>query len=437
MPQFAYKARRRSGEVVQGVFEVADRAAALAQIERLGLFPVAIEAPRGAGGAAVSASASSSGSSATGKKQPVTGAVATPPGLRSFLARKRKPKLQELATFTQQLANLLKAGMPLTVALQSMSHLQSKGIPGEVSRQLRQDVTEGKGLSEAMGKQGLIFSDMYVNMVRAGEQSGSLVEVLRRLAEHYERFAEVQHKVTGALIYPAFVMVVGIAIVFFFMTFMLPKFLSIFAGMKNITLPMSTQILIGISNTFSSVRNQVVFAILAFTGTMLFMRFRATPEGRRKIDSWKMHAPVVGRVVRLNLFGQFARTLGTLLHNGVPVLTALKITEQVVPNVVLKDAIAATREAVTDGKTLAQPLARGAIFPQLMIDLIKIGEDTGDVPGALQNVAETYENELTIALRVMMNMIEPIMIIVIAVGVGFLLFSVLSAMFSITSNLGR
>ncbi|GDY19996.1 secretion system protein [Verrucomicrobiota bacterium] len=345
--------------------------------------------------------------------------------------------MQELATFTQQLANLLKAGMPLTVALQSMSHLQSKGIPGEVSRQLRQDVTEGKGLSEAMGKQGLIFSDMYVNMVRAGEQSGSLVEVLRRLAEHYERFAEVQHKVTGALIYPAFVMVVGIAIVFFFMTFMLPKFLSIFAGMKNITLPMSTQILIGISNTFSSVRNQVVFAILAFTGTMLFMRFRATPEGRRKIDSWKMHAPVVGRVVRLNLFGQFARTLGTLLHNGVPVLTALKITEQVVPNVVLKDAIAATREAVTDGKTLAQPLARGAIFPQLMIDLIKIGEDTGDVPGALQNVAETYENELTIALRVMMNMIEPIMIIVIAVGVGFLLFSVLSAMFSITSNLGR
>ena len=437
MPQFAYKARRRSGEVVQGVFEVADRAAALAQIERLGLFPVAIEAPRGAGGAAAPASASSSGSSAAGKKQPVSGAVATPPGLRSLLARKRKPKLQELATFTQQLANLLKAGMPLTVALQSMSHLQSKGIPGEVSRQLRQDVTEGKGLSEAMGKQGLIFSDMYVNMVRAGEQSGSLVEVLRRLAEHYERFAEVQHKVTGALIYPAFVMVVGIVIVFFFMTFMLPKFLSIFAGMKNITLPMSTQILIGISNTFSSVRNQVVFAILAFTGTMLFMRFRATPEGRRKIDSWKMHAPVVGRVVRLNLFGQFARTLGTLLHNGVPVLTALKITEQVVPNVVLKDAIAATREAVTDGKTLAQPLARGAIFPQLMIDLIKIGEDTGDVPGALENVAETYENELTIALRVMMNMIEPIMIIVIAVGVGFLLFSVLSAMFSITSNLGR
>jgi type II secretory pathway component PulF len=195
--------------------------------------------------------------------------------------------------------------------------------------------------------------------------------------------------------------------------------------------------LIGISNFFSSVRNQVVLGFLVVAGVILFSRFKATAEGRRKIDGWAMQAPVIGRVVRLNLFGQFARTLGTLLQNGVPVLTALKITEQVVPNVVLKDAVAATREAVTDGKTLAQPLARAGVFPQLMIDLIKIGEETGDVPGALKNVAETYENELSVALRVMMNMIEPIMIIFIALGVGFLLFSVLSAMFSITSNLGR
>ena len=150
-----------------------------------------------------------------------------------------------------------------------------------------------------------------------------------------------------------------------------------------------------------------------------------------------MRAPVVGKVVRLNLFGQFSRTLSTLLHNGVPVLTALKITEQVIPNRMVKEAIAKTREEVTDGKTIAQPLARSKIFPQLMIDLIKIGEETGDVPGALQNLADTYENELRIALRVMTNLIEPAMIIVMAMGVGFLLFSVLSAMFAITSNIAR
>jgi type II secretory pathway component PulF len=150
-----------------------------------------------------------------------------------------------------------------------------------------------------------------------------------------------------------------------------------------------------------------------------------------------MNAPVIGKVFRLNMFGQFARTLSTLLINGVPVLTALKITEEIMPNVVIKDAIARTREGVTDGKTLAQPLAQSKIFPQLMIDLIRIGEDTGDVPGALKNVAETYENELTLALRVMTNLIEPAMIIMMAVLVGFLLFSVLSTMFSITASISR
>ena len=147
--------------------------------------------------------------------------------------------------------------------------------------------------------------------------------------------------------------------------------------------------------------------------------------------------PAVGKVIKLNLFAQFARTLATLLHNGVPVLTALKITEQVIPNRILKDAIAKTRADVTDGKTLAQPLARSKIFPQLMIDLVKIGEETGDVPGALQNVASTYESELSIALRVMTNLIEPAMIIVMAIGVGGLLFSILSAMLAITSSIHR
>ena len=170
---------------------------------------------------------------------------------------------------------------------------------------------------------------------------------------------------------------------------------------------------------------------------VLFKRFQATTMGRRKIDTWKLNAPVFGKVNRINLNGQFARTLGTLLQNGVPVLTALKITEQVIPNVILKDAIAKTREEVTDGKTIAQPMAKSKVFPQLMIDLLRIGEDTGDVPGALQNLADTYESELTIALRVLTNLIEPAMIIVMALMVGFLLLSILSAMFAITSNIGQ
>ncbi|HKS37000.1 MAG TPA: type II secretion system F family protein, partial [Verrucomicrobiae bacterium] len=410
---------------VQGVLEVPDRSAALAQIERLGLFPVAVEMAKAAAIARADRAERKAGS-----------AGVLPPALREFLHRKRKPKLQELATFTQQLANLLQSGMPLTVALNSMTHLESKGIPSDVSKQLRQDVMEGKSLSDAMAKQSVVFAEMYVNMVRAGEQSGALVEVLRRVAEHYERFAEVQSKFVSALIYPAIVACVGVLIIIFFMTFMLPRFTSIFQGLK-VPLPTSTQMLMNFGDFFSRGTTWLFIGLLAVVVAILFIRFKSTETGIRKIDSWKMNAPVLGKVVKLNLFAQFARTLSTLLQNGVPVLTALKITEQVLPNRILKDAIARTREDVTDGKTLAQPLARSKVFPQLMIDLVKIGEETGDVPGALQNVASTFENELTIALRVMTNLIEPVMIISMAIGVGGLLFSILSAMFAITASIGR
>jgi type II secretory pathway component PulF len=317
-----------------------------------------------------------------------------------------------------------------------MGHLESKGIPSDVSKQLRQEVMEGRSLSDAMSRQPVIFSDLYRNMVQAGEQSGALVEVLKRLADHFERFAEVQSKFMSALIYPIIVACVGVVIIIFFMTFMLPKFMSIFTGL-SVPLPLATKILMNISQFFGRPLNWAVMGLVVAVLVVLWVRFKATPEGRRKIDGWKMNAPVVGKVVRLNLFGQFARTLSTLLVNGVPVLTALKITEEIVPNTMVKEAIARTREQVTDGKTIAQPLAQSRLFPQLMIDLLKIGEDTGDVPGALQNIADTYENELSIQLRVLTNLIEPAMIIVMAIGVGGLLFSILSAMFAITSSLNR
>ena len=423
MPQFSYKARRRSGEVVQGVMEVADRSAALVQIQRLGLFPVAVEAARGNAAAP---------SRSVGQKRNL--AELLPPALREALQRKRKPKLQELATYTQQLANLLQSGMPLTVALNSMTHLESRGIPADISKQLKQDVMEGRGLSDAMAKQPHIFSDLYINMVRAGEQSGSLVGVLRRMADHFERFASVQTKFKSALIYPAFVCIIGVVIMFFFMTVMLPKFMEIFKDMK-VELPLSTRILIGFSDFFGSYWWVMLLTVIA--AGVLFQRFKSTPDGRKTLDRMQLNLPIFGKVIRLNLFGQFARTLATLLHNGVPVLTALKITEQIIPNLILKEAIAKTREEVTDGKTLAQPLARSKVFPQLMVDLVKIGEDTGDVPGTLANLADTYESELNIQLKAMTNLIEPVMIVIMAMGVGFLLVGVLGAMFKITGNIGR
>ena len=421
MPQFSYKARKRTGELVEGVLEVADRSAALVQIQRSGLFPIAV--------ADVKAGAVPAGK---GAPRGVNLMALLPPSMQAQLAQRRKPKLQELATFTTQLANLLNSGMPLTVALNSMSHLQTKGIPADVSRDLKQEVTEGRGLSDAMSRQPRIFSDLYVNMVRAGESSGALVAVLRRMANHFQQFAEVQATFKSAMIYPAMVICVGIALVIFFMTFMMPEFTAMFNGF-NIPLPLPTRFLMAASGMFTSYWWLIGLSVLAVI--VLFKRFQASAAGGRKLDNWRMKSPVFGKVVCINLFGQFARSLGTLLQNGVPVLTALKITEQVMSNSLIKEAIAKTREAVTDGKTLAQPLAQSKLFPQLMIDLVRIGEETGDVPGALNNIADTYENELKIALRVMSDLIGPILIICMALLVGFLLLSIFLPLFTMISSI--
>ncbi len=217
------------------------------------------------------------------------------------------------------------------------------------------------------------------------------------------------------------------------MTVMLPSFMQLFQGFKDLKLPMTTQILIGMNGFFQ--RWWWVLVLIVIAVAIIFNRFRASERGHREIDRWKITMPVFGKVNRLYIFGQFSRTLATLLQNGVPVLTALEIVEQIIPNSIIREAIGRARQEVTDGKTLAQPLARSKIFPQLMVDLIKIGEDTGDVPGSLANLADTYEGELQIALRVMTNMIEPVIICFMAIGVGFLLVSVLSALFSITSSI--
>lgn len=420
MPQFSYKARKRSGELVEGVLEVPDRSAALTQIQRSGLFPIAVTDAKGA------ATPGKPGARKSGFINLL------PPTLQAQMQKQRKPKMQELATFTTQLANLLNSGMPLTVALNSMAHLETRGIPAEVSKGLRQEVTEGRSLSDAMARQPVIFTELYVNMVRAGETSGKLVEVLRRMAVSLQQFSDLQAKFKSAMVYPFLVICVALLLVVLFMTSVMPKFIEIFKGF-NIELPLPTKMIIGASHLFTTY--WWLLGALVIAAGVIFNRFKSSPSGRRKLDEWRMKAPIFGKVVQVNLYGQFARTLGTLLYNGVPVLTALKITEQVMPNVHVQEAIAKTREAVTDGKTLAQPLAASKLFPQLMVDLVRIGEETGDVPGALNNLADTYEKEQEIALRVMSDLIGPALIIVMAVAVGFLMTSLFLPMFRLISSI--
>ena len=417
MAVFQYTARDASGGQTSGTINSPDRNVAVSELMNQGLTPISVT------GESDTVSASTRRSSAD-EEAPV----------RRFGRRRKKPKLQDLANFTRQLANLLKAGMPLTGALNSMTSLDSEGIPKSVCVQLLADVREGRTLSVSMGKFPEIFPDMYLNMVKAGESSGSMVGVLKRLADHYERFAEVRQKIISALVYPMFVMGLGFLLIFVFMSYILPKFMTIFKGMK-VQLPLSTRILEGMSGFFED----WWWLVLIMGGLFVFFlkSYLSSPRGRERFDGWILEAPLISRIVRPNLFGQFSRTLGALLQNGVPVLTALRITENVVQNVVIQQAIAKTREGVTDGKTLAQPLARGGVFPKLLVDLVHIGEQTGDVPAALNNIAETYDNELTVNLRTVTTLIEPILIVFIAGAVAFMLVGVLQAMFTITSTIGR
>jgi type II secretory pathway component PulF len=252
------------------------------------------------------------------------------------------------------------------------------------------------------------------------------------MAISLQQFSDVQAKFKSAMVYPILVICVAMMLVVLFMTTVMPKFVEIFKGF-DITLPLPTKILIGASHLFTTY--WWLLLLLVIVMVVLFYRFKTSDMGRRKMDAWRMNAPIFGNVVKVNLFGQFTRTLGTLLQNGVPVLMALKITEQVMPNIYIKEAIARTREAVTDGKTLAQPLAASKLFPQLMVDLVRIGEETGDVPGALNNLADTYEKEQEIALRVMSDLIGPALIIVMAVAVGLLMTSLFLPMFKLISSI--
>ena len=415
MALFKYTARDGRGKQMTGTVNAADRNVAVEQISAQGLFPIDVTED------GVKAS----------PKTVKSRAVLDDDAPR--LKRRSKPKLRDLATYSRQLANLLKAGMPLTSALSSMVNLETGGISPEISQSLLHDVREGRNLSAAMGDFPETFPEMYINLLKAGESAGSLVGVLQRLADHYERFAKVREMVGQALMYPVFVLGLGFMLIFVFMSFILPRFMKIFEGMK-VTLPLSTQILQGLSDFFATWW-LLVLAVLA----MAFFILRAylnSAAGRERLHAWILEAPLIRKIARPNLFGQFARTLGALLRNGVPVLTALKITEGVVQNVVLQEAIAMTREAVTDGKTIAQPLAKSGVFPKLMVDLIHIGEQTGDVPASLENIAETYENELESNLRTVTTMIGPILIVFIAAVVAFMLVGVLQAMFKITSSIG-
>lgn len=414
MAIFSYTAKTHSGERTSGTVDATDKRLALIQIERLGYVPISVRE-----GAGPTTSAADTEKKKKAVKKPASG-------------RAKRMSRREVLFFTRELSDLLASGMTLGNALNTLSRRDTGKAQDIIIPALRDEIVQGSSLSDALGKRPDIFPSLYVSMVRAGEASGQLAEVLERLCRHYERVQEAREKILMALTYPGIVMAAGIVTIVFTMIFVVPRFTSIFAELGS-TLPLPTQILI----SMSSVLITYWWLILALiVGSVVGIGWYVKqPDGRRLWHRMQLRLPVVRNIVSANAFSHFARTLGALLHNGVPVLDALSIVENTVGNELIAEEIRNARNRVTDGTTISAPLAEGHVFPDLLTDMLAVGEETGDMSGALSHIANRYDYELDRSVKVFTTILEPILILFIAVMVGFVAISMLLAVFDLTSGL--
>jgi type II secretory pathway component PulF len=410
MATFVYTARTKKGEKVEGTLDAVDRRAALLAIERLGHIPVSVE----------------------DKSSVVAKAAAAAQPHFAFRRAHERMNMRETLIFTTELSDLLAAGMPLGNALNSLANRRTGGTADKIIAQLRDEIIHGASLSEAMAMHPATFSKLYVSMIRAGEAGGAVHEVLRRLIEHYERLQEVKEKVVMALVYPMIVIILGAATLIFSMVYVIPKFKVIFDGL-GATLPLPTRILI-YGSAWMLKYGWAIIVILVIAGTLVH-RWIKTAPGRLWWDRLLLRTPMIRGIVASSIYANFARTLSTLLSNGVPALQALGIVEQTVGNVVIGGEIRNARERVTDGTTISGPLAAGKVFPVMMTDMLAVGEQTGDMPGALGHIARRYENELNRNVKIFTTVLEPILIVMVALMVGFVAISVLMAVFNLTNGL--
>jgi type II secretory pathway component PulF len=428
MPRFSYIARSFNGERSSGTIEAADRRAALIQLERQGLTPISVKEAAGPAPAAPAKSAEPSPPRADASKPKKH----TRP--RLVIRRNARPRmtLRETLTFTRELSDLLASGMTLGNALHTLSQRQTGRSQDQIVLALRDEIIRGASLSDALAQWPETFSALYINMVRTGEASGKLAEALERVGVHYERVQTAREKVAMALVYPAFVLTVGLLTMIFTMVFVVPRFSTIFEELGS-TLPLPTRILLGISGFLLNWGWLMLIGIALVAWAV--RRYIATPEGERKWHTLQLRIPIFKRIVAANAYAQFARTLGALLQNGVPVLQALGIVEESMGNRIIAEQIRQARERVTDGSTISGPLAAGKVFPPLLTDMLAVGEQSGDMPGALGHIARRYDDDLDRSVKVFTTILEPLMIVLMAVLVGFVAISMLLAVFDLTSGL--
>jgi type IV pilus assembly protein PilC len=427
MPKFNYVAMDARGKETKGTLEVASQNEAIGRIRDMGFFPTKVVEDKGAG------KAPDTGSKKSGKKGGAKGGVLnlqiSIPGLSG------RVKSKVLTTFTRQLATLVQAGLPLLRGLRVLQKQEKnanlKGILGELGTAIE----GGSTFSEALAQHPKVFNRLFVNMVKAGEIGGVLEVVLRRLSEFMEKAQKIKGKVIAAMFYPCAVLFVATVIMGVLMVFVIPKFKEVFAGgLTNGPLPPFTLLVMGISD---AIRKHIILTLLAFVvAIILFELAIHTKLGRKLFDQFKLKVPVFGPVFTKVAISRFTRTLGTLVSSGVPILQALTIVKETSGNVVVAKAVSDVHESVKEGETITAPLEASRVFPPMVISMVDVGEQTGALPEMLMKIADNYDEEVDNAVASMTSLLEPIMIVFLAVIVGSIVIAMFLPLIALMGTMG-
>lgn len=422
MALFQYVAMDTSGREQKGELEASSEQEVMSKLKADGLFPTKITEGK-------------SGGKKKAKAKPKKGAKKKSGGGAITIGTPKIPK-KKLTLFTRQLATLLAAGLPLVRSLRTLEKQAGKDLIVQgIIEDIANQVESGSTFSEALAKYPKSFSNLYVNMVRAGEASGAMETVLSRLAEFMEKAERLVRKVKGAMMYPAIVLLVAVGITYALMVFVIPQFKKMFNEMmKGEPLPQLTEYVVNVSQFLQNNVGIVVLGVIGFV--TLFILFKKSKQGSFILDTVALKLPPFGGLVTKTAVSGFARTLSTLLNSGVTILQALEITRDTSSNQVVANAVQSVHDTVKDGESMAKPIEQAKIFPEMVIGMIEVGEETGALPDMLGRVADVYEDEVDTAVDGLTSMIEPLLIVFLAVVVGTIVIAMFLPLIKMIANLG-
>ena len=425
MPRFNYVALDARGQEASGLLEAASSNAAISQLRQAGYFPTSV----------IEEAIISSVGKDAGRRAAKVARTAKPRAKKGIvLFQRKKVKSKILMIFTRQLATLIDSGLPLLRSLNVLAKQKRDKLMKKTIDKLADSVQSGSTFSDALAMHPKIFNDLFVNMVRAGEVGGVLELVLTRLSEFQEKAAKIKNKIIAAMVYPMIVMVMALGILCFLLVFIVPRFQVIFEDLLgDKPLPPVTQFVIGFSGFMTNHGLVLLGAIVAIG--FLYNLIGRTRRGRLAIDNFKLRMPLFGNLNRKTAISRFARTLGTLVTSGVPILQALNITRETAGNAAIALALARVHDSVKEGESIVQPLEASKQFPPMVVSMVDVGEETGKLPEMLLKVADVFDDEVDNAVAALTSMLEPIMIVFLAVIVGTIVLALFTPLISIITGL--